>query len=119
VYYDSDTSLWRIEFGPVPSQAAEYDFYYEPATERPQSKDSIAFRFPQFDGYVADKVALKLVKACKWGDCDAETNLARRNEIRADLQPVVAQGDALFRQWRQTMYNRSSGQVIPFGYARW
>lgn len=119
IYYDSDQKVYRLELGPIPNQAADYDFFFEPATERPQSKDDIAFRFPQFDGYVSDKAAMRVVRNCAWKGMAPADCLVKRNEIRRDIKEEISTGDNLFRRWKMSMTNQTSYMRPAFGRGRW
>lgn len=119
VYYDSDQRAYRLELGPIPNQTADYDFFFEPATERPQSKEDIAFRFPQFDGYVSDKAAMRVIRSCTWKDMAPADCLLKRNEIRGDLSAQITEGDNLFRRWKMSMTNQTSYMRPAFGRGRW
>lgn len=119
VYFESAAGVYRLEFGPIPNQSASYDLFYEPATERPADKNSLSFRFPQFDGYVADKAAMRVIRSCMWKGMSGPNCLAKRNEIRGDLDKQIAEGDNIFRRWKTSMTNQTSYMRPAFGRRRW
>lgn len=119
VYFDSTLGAYRLEFAPIPNQAASYDLFYEPATERPTDRNSVAFRFPQFDGYVADKAAMRVIRSAMWKGMNAADCRAKRDEIRGDLAPLIEEGDSLFRRFKMSMTNQSSYMRVAFGRRRW
>lgn len=120
VYFDARRGN-VIEFAPVPNQAASYVLVYEVATMRPQSKDSEAWRFEQFNGYVSDSAALKILAHCEWKGMQPQEFPAKRASIAGGpaqgygLVVDVAKGDRRFWMWKHSGKNPSGLTSVPFG----
>lgn len=123
VYYDVARGN-ILEFAPIPNLSAQYTLVYETSIARPQSRDSVAFRFEQFNGYVAACTALQILPLCEWKGLDAAGNMAKQANIAGSigrgygLVVEVARGDKLYWQWRHTGKNASSEMSIGWGSGR-
>jgi hypothetical protein len=119
VYYDVNLGN-MIEFAPIPVQSVVYDFIYEPATNRPTSKQSQGFTLEQFDALVAAKTAFKALLHCKWQGLSRSEAREQRAEIRQHLLLEIGSPESrsgleyLFWQFNLTSYNDTSDTTIGF-----
>lgn len=126
IYYDATLGETMMEITPVPSSSYTLILIYETNIQRPQAMGEALFRFPQFDGYVTDCGALRVLTQCKWSDCPTEADCqARQQNLAGNLQQGyglvadVARGDSIYFKWRHSGKNPSGIRAIGFGRARW
>jgi hypothetical protein len=125
-YYDSVAGVQKMVIGPRPLNVAQYVIIVEPAVVRPQSVQDQALRFAQFDGYVNDYAAYKLVHLCSWQDFDlindagerAAANQRMRQDVRMPLEMGIAAGKELLRRFKKSSNAANSFRTIPFGRGR-
>jgi hypothetical protein len=101
-----------LRVAPIPSMAAEYQVIYEPSTVRPTSPDDQLFRLPQFDGYVSDLVALRMLPYAK---LDSEIH----SNIKETLETFITRADIRFRRFKQSDRQTNNFRSTPFGAGRW
>lgn len=119
--YDREAGDNKIVFAPIPSMAAQYKLIYEPNVVRAQSKEDVAFRLDQFDGYVASLAAIHCLPHCTWNSLkDDEKAISRRiSLIQATENAAIERGDELFRRFKKSNRNREKITVRKFGRGRW
>lgn len=116
----------HIKFGPIPNATGEYLVIYEPDQVHPQGLNKSAFRMPQFDGYLADRVAFKGLPYQRWKEFEGmdaverlKANQAKRAEIRETLGLEIARADVRFRRFRQSDRQTDTFRARPYGARRW
>jgi len=125
-YYDQMAGVQKMVIGPRPQNVAQYVLIVEPAIVRPQAVQEQALRFSQFDGYVNDAAAYKLVHLCSWQDFDlisdaserASANLRMRNDVRKPLEMGIAVGREQLRRFKKSSNSANSFRTVPFGRGR-
>jgi hypothetical protein len=119
--YDNEAGDNKIVFAPIPSQTAQYKVIYEPNVVRAQSKDGVAFRLDQFDGYVASLAAMRCLAHCQWTTLkDDDKAIARRIATIQGVEGAqIERGDELFRRFKKSNRNKERTQVRRFGRGRW
>ena len=85
---------------------------YEPDTARPATTLEQAFRLPQFDGYVTDKAAIRILPYVKM-------DAGMKSGIVATLNVTSQEGAQRFRRYRQSDRFNDRVQSIAYGAARW
>lgn len=107
-----DGSHW-FQVGPVPSSSADYTILYEPDVVRPPSaSEPQAFRLPQFDSYISDLAAFRVLPY-------VTMDQGRKKNISDMLVTTISDGAQRFRRFRQSDRNNDRVQSIPFGAYRW
>lgn len=110
-----------IELGPIPAQAAEYEFMFEPATARPGGRGDTGFRFDQFDAMVAALTALRVMSYASWKGLSEEKEAKRKQEIRDsliyDLGSIKDRRGWIYLFWAFRQANRNVGEVELVGWA--
>lgn len=111
-----------MEFGPIPAQAAEYEFIFEPATSRPGSRTDTGFRFDQFDAMVAALTAQRIMPYATWKGISEEKEAARKTELRGtlayDLGSIEERRGWIYLFWAFRQANRNVGEVELVGWAQ-
>lgn len=119
VYYDINRGN-MIELAPVPQQVIPYTFTYEPATQRPQTKQGMGFGLDQFDALVAAMLAWKALLHCKWRGLSRAETREQRKDIREMLAVEIGSPEArsglsyLFWQFNLTSYQTVNNTSIGF-----
>jgi hypothetical protein len=110
VYKDGQQFL-RV--APIPQESSEYQVIYEPSVVRPGSPTDQVFRLPQFDSYVSDLVALKMLPD------NTELNDDDYEKRETNLEKFIARGDNRFRRFKQSDRQSNNSRSRPFGAVRW
>jgi hypothetical protein len=112
----------RVQFAPIPERVAEYLIFYKPDIDRPGSKEDQAFIEPEFDGYLSDRAAFKLLPYVHWfgSDKDAlEPNAMKADSLRDTLIAEIKRGDNRFLRFKRTKFQSNSIERIAYGQHRW
>ncbi len=102
-----------IRVAPTPQMTATYQVVYEPRTSRPQSKQDKVFQLEQFDGYLTDLAAWKLLPH------NTELDETRYGRLLTRLQTDIGRGDLRFRMYKQSDRQSNNIRAVPFGRSRW
>lgn len=119
VYYDANRGN-MIEFAPIPTSSITYTLVYEPATNRPTSKQGAGFTLDQFDALVAAKTAFKALLHAKWKGLSRKENMEQRAEIRQHLMFEIGSPESrsglsyLFWQFNLSSYQNTNDKMVGF-----
>jgi hypothetical protein len=100
-----------LRFAPIPEMAADYEVVYTPSTNRPQSKTAKNFKLEQFDGYLTDRAAFKMLPYAGLNEVDYQ-------RIKEILAAEIVRGDGRFRRFKQSDRRTGNFRAVPFGASR-